>query len=72
MFIQYLEFYSNTKSQTHHLFSKQVCGKRLLHFPLVLPGVAMLFKSGQVWHFYTDVTNINISWDLWQIHILYS
>lgn len=39
---------------------------------LVLPGVAMLFKSGQVWYFYTDVTNINISWDLWKIHILYS
>lgn len=47
-------------------------GKPLLHFPLILPVVAILFKRGQVWHFYTDVTNINISWDLWKIHILYS
>lgn len=43
--------------------------------PWILPGSGLfnvLFKRGQVWRFYTDVTNVNISWDLRKIHILYS
>lgn len=58
------------------IFGKQLHGKLRWLSPWVLPGSGLfnffLFKRGQVWHFYTDVTNVNISWDLRKIHILYS
>lgn len=34
-------------------------------------GPLLLFKRWQVWHFYADVSNVDVLGHFWQVHVLY-